>query len=52
MSPKGRAELIIGISVVYLEQKFHEETDFDVARSLAPQNPSEKSEILTSETNF
>ena len=30
--------------------KFHEETDFDVPRSLAPQNPSKKAEKLISET--
>ena len=48
MSPKGRTELIIGVS----EATFHEETDFDVPRSLAPPNPSKKSEKLISETNF
>ena len=48
MSPKGRTELMIGVSGA----KFHEETDFDVPRSLAPPNPSKKSEKLISETNF
>ena len=48
MSPKGRTELIIGASGA----KFHEETDFDVPRSIAPPNPSKKSEILISKTNF
>ena len=48
MSPKGRTELMIGVS----EAKFHEETDFDVPRSLAPQNPSKKNEKLISETNL
>ena len=47
MSPKGRTELMIGVSGA----KFHEETEFDVPRSLAPQNPSKKSEKLISETN-
>ena len=46
MSPKGRTELIIGVSGA----KFYEETDFDVPDCLAPQNPSKKSEKLTSET--
>ena len=46
MSPKGRTELIIGVS----EAKLHEETDFDVQKWLAPQNPSKKSEKLISET--
>ena len=49
MSHKGRTELIKGVS----EAKFHEETDFDVPGSVAPQNPSKKSEKLNSETkNF
>ena len=48
MSPKGRTELMIGVSGA----KFHEETDFDVPRSLAPQNPSKKSEKLISETKI
>ena len=48
MSPKGRTELMIGVSGA----KFHEETDFDVPRSLAPPNPSKKSEKLISETKF
>ena len=46
MSHKGRTELIKGVS----EAKFHEETDFDVPRSVAPPNPSKKSEKLISET--
>ena len=48
MSPKGRTELMIGVSGA----KFHEETDFDVPRSLAPPNPSKKSEKLISETKI
>ena len=48
MSHKGRTELIKGVS----EAKFHEETDFDVPRSLAPPNPSKKSEKLISETKI
>ena len=46
MSPKGRTELMIGVSGA----KFHEETDFDVPGSVAPPNPSKKSEKLNSET--
>ena len=45
MSPKGRTELIIGVSGA----KFHEETDFDIPRALAPQNPSKKGEKLISQ---
>ena len=48
MSPKSRTELIIGVS----EAKFHEETDFDVPGSVAPPNPSKKSEKLISETKI
>ena len=32
--------------------KFHEETDFDVPGSVAPPNPSKKSEKLISETKI
>ena len=46
MSPKGRTELIIGVS----EAKLHEETDFDVQKWLAPPKPSQKYEKLISET--
>ena len=42
MSPKGRTELIIGVS----EAKLHEETDFDVQKWLAPPKPSQKCEKL------
>ena len=45
MSPKGRTELIIGVSGA----KFHEETDFEVPDCLAPQNPSKKGEKLISQ---
>ena len=46
MSPKGRTELIIGVS----EAKLHEEADFDIQKSLAPQKPGQKREKLISET--
>ena len=46
MSPKGRTELIIGVS----EAKLHEESDFDIQKSLAPQKPGQKREKLISET--
>ena len=46
MSPKGRTELIIGVS----EAKLHEEADFDIQRSLAPQKPGKEHEKLISET--
>ena len=46
MSPKGRTELIIGVS----EAKLHEEADFDVQKLPAPQKPSQKCEKLISET--
>ena len=46
MTPKGRTELIIGVS----EAKLHEETDFDVQKWLAPPKPSQKCEKLISET--
>ena len=45
---KGLTELMIGVS----EAKFHEETDFDVPRSVAPPNPNKKSEKLISETKI
>ena len=40
MSPKGRTEMIIGVSGA----KLHEEVDFDVQKMLAPQEPSQKCE--------
>ena len=46
MSPKGRTELIIGVS----EAKLHEETDFDIQKSLTPRKPGQKREKLISET--
>ena len=46
MSPKGRTELIIGVS----EAKLHEEADFDIQKSLAPPKPSQTCEKLISET--
>ena len=46
MSPKGRTELIIGVS----EAKLHEEADFDIQKSLAPQKPGQKREKLISKT--
>ena len=45
MSPKGRTEMIIGVSGA----KLHEEADFDVQKWLAPQKPSQKCEKLISE---
>ena len=45
MSPKGRTEMIIGVSGA----KLHEEADFDVQKWLAPQKPSQKYEKLISE---
>ena len=38
MSSKGHTELIIGVS----EAKLHEEADFDIQKSLAPQTPGQK----------
>ena len=46
MSSKGHTEVIIGVS----EAKLHEETDFDIQKSLAPQKPGQKREKLISET--
>ena len=46
MSPKGRTELITGVS----EAKLHEETDFDVQKCLAPPKPSQKCEKLIFDT--
>ena len=46
MSPKSCTELIIGVS----EAKLHEEADFDIQKSLAPQKPGQKREKLISET--
>ena len=45
MSPKGRTEMIIGVSGA----KLHEEADFDVQKWLAPEKPSQKCEKLISE---
>ena len=39
ISPKGRADLQIGVSGA----KLHKKAEFDVLRCLAPQNPSKKS---------
>ena len=47
MSSKGHTEVIIGVS----EAKLHEEADFDIQKSLAPQKPSQKREKLISKTN-
>ena len=45
MSPKGRTEMIIGVSGA----KLHEEADFDVQKWLAPQKHNQTYEKLISE---
>ena len=44
MSSEGHTEVIIGVS----EAKLHEEADFDIQKSLAPQKPGQK----TRKTDF